>query len=185
MSKASSGFFRGTKGAKYDPALKNYKSPEEIIAERTKNLDLNPHPRKQRSMSASKMHTIKNKIKSRTATKKEYKAITSESRFRKRRSEAVKKFWADEAYRIKHNLPTTRQWTREQMKDIINKKKPKHRGHTMEGHHVYSACLYPHLASNSLVIFPATHEEHINEWHGGNYKKSLPGQRIKKLIKGA
>lgn len=178
MSKPTSGHFAGTKGAKRDPSTKSIKSPEEIIAERTKGLDLKSHPRKSKSMSASKMHNIRDKINNRTASKEEYKAIMSENRFRKRRSKAVHDFWKDEANRIKHNLPTTRQWTPEQRRDIINKKRPKYKGQSLEGHHTYSAQLYPHLANISLVIFPATHDEHKNDWHGGNYKKNLPGKRI-------
>ena len=183
MSKSSSGHFSGTNGSKRDPAIQKLKTPEDVILERTKGLDLMPHPRKTKSMSASKMHTIRGKIKNRTATKTEYKEIQSENRFRRRRSKAFNDFWKDEASRIKHNLPTTRQWTPEQKRDIINNRRPKYKGKTIEGHHTYSASLYPHLANKSHVIFPATYEEHKNDWHGGNYKKSLPGQRIKKSKK--
>ena len=109
MSKASSGHFSGTKGAKYNSSTPKIESPEAIIARRTQGLDLSPHPRKEKSMSVSQMQTIKNKINSRTASKEEYQALMSENRFRKRRSKAVLDFWKDEASRIKNHLPTTRQ----------------------------------------------------------------------------
>lgn len=51
----------------------------------------------------------------------------------------------------------------------------------MQGHHSYSASQYPHLANKGEIIYPATPNEHFNGWHGGNWKNSLPGERIKPI----
>ena len=48
----------------------------------------------------------------------------------------------------------------------------------MQGHHSYSVSKYPHLADCGEVIFPTTRNEHLNGWHGGNYKNSMPGEPI-------
>ena len=46
-------------------------------------------------------------------------------------------------------------------------------------YHTYSAKKYPHLADRGEVIFPTTFQEHLHDWHGGNWNNSLPGKRIK------
>lgn len=46
------------------------------------------------------------------------------------------------------------------------------------GHHTYSASKYPHLADKGEVIYPATFNEHLNKWHGKNFKNSYPGAPI-------
>jgi len=67
------------------------------------------------------------------------------------------------------------------MKDILSGKRAKFDEKTLQGHHAYSASKYPHLANRSEVIYPATFNEHFHGWHGGNWKTSLPGQRIKPI----
>lgn len=37
---------------------------------------------------------------------------------------------------------------------------------------------YPQLAGKHEVIFPVTKDEHLHDWHGGNYKNSRPGKAI-------
>ena len=61
---------------------------------------------------------------------------------------------------------------------MFNAKRAKFDGKTLQGHHTYSASQYPHLANRPEVIFPVTFNEHFYGWHGGNWKMSLPGERI-------
>ena len=50
------------------------KTPETIIAERTKGLDLVPHPTTQKQLSPKKMKELKQKIADRTITREEYES---------------------------------------------------------------------------------------------------------------
>lgn len=38
------------------------------------------------------------------------------------------------------------------------------------------------MSGNSEVIYPATFNEHLKGWHGGNFRNSLPGEPIKTII---
>ena len=76
----------------------------------------------------------------------------------------------------------TRNWTKEQRNDIINDRHPKFNGKAIQGHHSYSASKYPQLANLGDLIYPATFREHLYGWHGGAYRKSLPGMPIKIII---
>ena len=78
------------------------------------------------------------------------------------------------------NKPT-RNWNTEQKQAILKKRKPSFNNQTMQSHHAYSVSQYPHLANIEGVIYPATPHEHLKGWHGGNYKKSIPGRRIRKI----
>lgn len=60
-------------------------------------------------------------------------------------------------------------------------KTPKFNGKPMQAHHTYSASKYPHLANLGEAIYPATYFEHYMGWHGGAYKNSLPGKRIRPI----
>ena len=51
----------------------------------------------------------------------------------------------------------------------------------IQGHHSYSVSKYPHLAGKSAIIYPATFNEHLNGWHGGNFKNSKSGRPIKDI----
>ncbi len=177
MSKQSSGHFSGTTGAitAYNNAMSN-RSASVIIAERTSGLDLREHPIK--SKSRTPLKAINKKIHDRTATKAEYKKHYQASRLKDRRKKAVKDFWEAERERIIHYQPTTRKWTKEQRDAIRAGQRPKHDGRTIQGHHTYSVSKYPHLAGKSAIIYPVTFNEHLNGWHGGNFKNSLPGRPI-------
>ena len=176
MSKPESGLFKGTSGID-----DFYGDAESIIASRVKGLDLSPHPITQKQLSSKKRKQIEGKIENRAATKKEYSQYMWTSRFKKRRDKAVKDFWTAEAIRLLDEQKGTRMWTIEQRKEIIKGDKATFNNKTLQGHHTYSAAQYPHLADNHLVIYPATHYEHIKGWHGGNYKNSQPGKRIRKI----
>ena len=188
MSKANSNYFVGTQGHRtflgkeFSDFVDSRKEAEEIIAERVKNLDTREHSIKHKKfLSQKEMKIIKKKIKERTATMKEYKNYEMTKRFNANRHQAIQTFWKEEAKRIRNNKPT-RKWTAEQARDILAGRKPKFKGKTIHGHHSFSAKKYPHLAKCHEVIFPATFEEHFEGWHGGNWKNSLPGKRIKRII---
>lgn len=154
------------------------KTPETIIAERTKGLDLVPHPTTQKQLSPKKMKELKQKIADRTITREEYEQYDWNKRFTQRRNEGVESFWRDERVRLSRGEKGTRNWSEDQIKDILSGKRAKFDGKTLQGHHTYSASQYPHLANRSEVIYPVTFNEHFCGWHGGNWKTSLPGKRI-------
>lgn len=157
------------------------KSPEEIIAERTKDLDLRPHPTNQKQLSPKKLKELKQKLADRTITREEYEQLDWNKRFAKRRRDGVDEFWVQEQDRLLNGENGSRNWTPEQRESIINGNKAQFDGKTLQGHHTYSASQYPHLANRPEVIYPATFNEHFRGWHGGNWKTSLPGERIAKI----
>ena len=176
MSKPRSGLFHGTMGERA------IISAEQIIAVRTAGLDLREHHIGQKQLSASRMRKLSTKVAARTATKAEYRMFMWNNRFKHRRKAGIDSFWEQERERIISGQPTTRNWTADQTLDILNGKKPKFRGRTIQGHHTYSAAKFPHLADRGEVIYPATGFEHLNGWHGGNYRRSLPGRRIRIVV---
>ncbi|MGJ3415824.1 T7SS effector LXG polymorphic toxin [Bacillus sp. Je.9.29.b] len=157
------------------------KVAEKIIAERTKGLDLRKHPIQRKQLSAKKMKELKDKFENRTITKLEYENYKWNKKFAKHRNTGVNEFWYQERQRILNKEDPTRNWDKQQLSDILNGKKPKVDGKTVQGHHSYSASQYPHLANKGEIIYPATPNEHFNGWHGGNWKNSLPGERIKPI----
>ena len=144
-------------------------------------LDLQPHPIKNKQLSAKQRAKIKSKIDARTATREEYKRYQWDQRFSKRRKAGINRFWSQERERIIQNKPLTRNWTPDQIDSILAKRSPRYQSKPLESHHTYSAIEYPHLANMGEVIYPATHDEHFKGWHGGNYKKSKPGKRIRRF----
>ncbi|WP_235688026.1 T7SS effector LXG polymorphic toxin [Latilactobacillus fragifolii] len=177
----------GTLKAETDVELKNERmvaegekasGTEKLIADRTKGLDLNPHSTQQKQLSAKKMKELKSKIDNRTIKKVEYDQYIWNKKFAKHRASGVDDFWYQERQRILNIETPTRNWNQEQINDILNGKKPKVDGKTVQGHHSYSASQYPHLANKGEVIYPATFDEHFYGWHGGNWKDSLPGRPI-------
>ena len=177
MSKGISGLFKGTSGS----IAQNLLLGQNLIALRVAGLDLREHPRN-KALSAKKRKEISSKIQNRTATRAEYKQLSSDRRFSIRRQEGVNQFWVQEQMRILHGLQTTRNWSNEQRAAIIQSKRPKVNGKTVQGHHAYSASKYPHLANQGAVIFPVTFKEHLYGWHGGNFRNSLPGQPFKQQL---
>lgn len=177
--------FEGRGGGRVDPKVKfddisdtKIRTPESIISERTKGLDLVPHPTTQKQLSPKKMKELKQKIADRTITREEYEQYDWNKRFTQRRNEGVESFWRDERVRLSRGEKGTRNWSEDQIKDILSGKRAKFDGKTLQGHHTYSASQYPHLANRSEVIYPVTFNEHFRGWHGGNWKTSLPGKRI-------
>ena len=175
MSKPRSGLFHGTIG---DRAITG---AEQIIAARTAEVDLREHPITQKQLTAKRMKQLSVKVAARTATKAEYQTLMWNKRFKLRRKAGVDSFWEQERERLINGQPTTRNWSTDQVIDILSGKKPKFHGHTVQGHHTYSAAKYPHLANYGNIIYPATALEHLKGWHGGNYRRSLPGRRIRKI----
>ena len=172
MSKGSSGLFHGTTGDQHQ------NGPEQIIASRTTGLDLQEHPISQKQLSFARQAKLRLKVEERTATKAEYKALMWNKRFAKRRNIGVETFWRQERARILNGQKPTRNWSAEQLDDIIHSRIPRFEGQAIHGHHTYSASRFPHLANRGEVIYPATRREHHKGWHGGNYRKSKPGKRI-------
>ncbi|WP_147534925.1 T7SS effector LXG polymorphic toxin [Bacillus marasmi] len=158
--------------------LPHVKEAKDIIAERTKGLDLKEHPTTTQQMSSKKMKELKDKIDNRTITKQEYADYIWNKKFAKRRDKGVKEFWYQEQQRLLNNEPLTRDWSQEQLKDILAGKTPKYDGKPIAGHHTYSASKYPHLADRGEIIYPATFNEHLKGWHGGNWRNSIPGEPI-------
>ncbi|MED2944508.1 pre-toxin TG domain-containing protein, partial [Bacillus swezeyi] len=157
------------------------KKAETVIAERVKDFDLAEHPVPYKQISAKKLKELKSKIDNRTITREEYKVYTWNRKFAAKRDKGVKVFWKQEKTRILNGEVPTRNWSKEQAQDILNNKRPKFEGKTMQGHHSYSASKFPHLSDKGEVIYPVTTREHLQGWHGGNYKNSLPGKPIKDI----
>ena len=176
MSKPRSGLFQGTIGERA------ITGPEQIIAARTAGFDLREHPITQKQLSSKRMQHVSAKIASRTASKAEYKALMWNKRFSARRREGINAFWRQERARIINGDKPTRNWSSKQIEAIIHHRIPSFKGVAIHAHHSYSASKFPHLANRGEVIYPATHREHHKGWHGGNYKKSLPGRRIRIIV---
>lgn len=171
MSKPESGLFEGTSGID-----DFYGNAENIIADRVKGLDLTPHPIQQKQLSAKQKARIKSKIEARTATREEYERYEWNKRLDQRRKAGIDEFWKNEKRLLELGDDTTRNWSEEQKHAILNNRKPTFNNQTMQSHHTYSVSQYPHLANVGGVIYPATPNEHLKGWHGGNYKKSKPGR---------
>lgn len=177
MSKPNSGLFLGTTGS----IASEKSSAESIIARRTSGMDLREHPIGSKQLSSSKMRQLSQKISSRTATREEYNQYSWNKRFTKRRQAGIDNFWRQERKRLLTGKTPTRQWTSEQKAAILRNERPKISGRPFQSHHTYSASKFPHLSNRGEVIYPATFSEHLYDWHGGNYKNSLPGKPINKI----
>ncbi len=180
MSKSISGHFVFTKG--HIQFMLKSRSASDIIKQRVKsaNLDTHSHPTNYKILSSKQKKLLALKIAGRKITRAEYELYIKNIRLDKRRKIAIVEFWNEERKRIKNGVPT-RVWSEEQIRDINNHARPKHRGKTIQAHHTYSVAKYPHLANRPETIYPVTPHEHLNGWHGGNYKKSRPGRPIKPI----
>lgn len=175
LSKPPCGLFHGTIGE-----ISFYGDAETVIEGRVSGLDLREHPIQQKQLSTAACARIKRKIEARTATREEYKRYMWDKRLAKRRNKGVTDFWKEEQRRLKSGERGTRNWTEEQRNDILALKNPKYNGKAMHAHHTFSVSKYPHLSDKAEVIWPATAEEHLKGWHGGSYRKSMPGVRIRR-----
>ncbi|WHY79964.1 hypothetical protein QNH20_12820 [Neobacillus sp. WH10] len=153
---------------------------EEIIAQRVlkAELDLTPKLTPYKSLSRDQQKIIKEKIENRTVTKEEYKRYQWDKRFSKRRAAGVNEFWKQEKKRILDGEPPTREWTNEQIQEILKGKKPQYNGQSIIGHHTYNAMNYPHICNIGELIYPVTSREHLKGWHGGSYSKNAPGRPV-------
>lgn len=98
------------------------------------------------------MKELKNKIDSRTATREEYNLYEWNKKMSQRRREGVKDFWNQERERIISGERTTRNWSQEQIADILSGKTPKYNGKPIQGHHAYSVLQYPQLANRGEAL---------------------------------
>ena len=176
MSNPPSGLFHGTMG---EIAFRG--DAESVIAKRVKGLDLREHPVTQKQLSPKTRRALAKKIKNRTATREEYNRYMWDKRFANRRKRGIKKYWKEERNRLELGEQGTRNWTEGQKAAILSGRTPMFNGKPMQAHHTYSASKYPHLADKGVVIYPATHLEHHKGWHGGSYKDSLLGRRIRPI----
>lgn len=176
MSKPPCGLWHGTAGE-----LSFYGDAEAVIAERVTGLDLREHPVHQKQLSNASRASIKRRIESRTATREEWQRYMWDKRLTRRRKTGIQRFWAEEGERLARGEKGTRNWTAEQREAILSGDKPRYNGKAMQAHHTYSVILYPHLANDPAVLYPATPYEHLKGWHGGSYRKSLPGRRIRRI----
>ena len=182
MSKPSSGHFSGTTGSIVNSKNLSQKSDSHAIIA-SKGIDTKEHPTKYKQLGSKKRKVLREKAKNRTITKEEYKRLHWQQRIDSRRKAGIEAFWAREKELILRNLPTTRNWSSQQRTDILNDKRPKYKGVTIQSHHTYSVAKYPHLANNGSLIYPATLYEHTNRWHARDFKTSLPGRPANYQIK--
>lgn len=103
-------------------------------------------------------------------------------RFSNRRQRGVGRFWSEERKRPHAGEEGTRDWSPEQADEIMKNKRPKFYEKTIEGHHMYNALDYPHLADKALNIYPATRDEHLYRWHGGSFQNETKGKPLNPLI---
>ena len=175
MSKPSSGHFSGTTGSRN--ASKNLsRNNDRSVIITPKGLDLREHPTKYKQTSSKKLKALRDKQDNRTLTKEEYKHKEWQRRLSARRKAGIDSFWDRERELISLNLPPTRNWSAEQRSDILNHKRPKYNGKSMQSHHTYSVAKYPHLANQGSLIYPVTIYEHTNRWHYKGTKNCLPGR---------
>ncbi|MGI2726484.1 hypothetical protein ACRS54_21430, partial [Bacillus cytotoxicus] len=170
----------GVKGTGEALGNKKVAAGEEIIAQRVlkAELDLTPKLTPYKSLSRGQQKKIKEKIENRTVTKEEYKRYQWDKRFSKRRAAGVNEFWKQEKKRILDGESTTRDWTNEQIQEILKGKKPQYNGKSIIGHHTYNAMNYPHICNRGELIYPVTGREHLKGWHGGSYSKNAPGRPV-------
>lgn len=162
---------KGTEHISKQVARKARDFQKELINPSPQNLGFNP-------LSPVQRRNIKQKILDRTATRQEHKRFESDRRFSDRRERGVKDFWQDEFKQVKSGQPGSRNWNKEQTEALINGNKPKENGKAFEGHHRFSAKKYPHLADNPKQIVPATRNEHLYGWHGGNFRNPTHGKPL-------
>lgn len=187
MSKSISSHFVGTSGHRaffgneISSFIESSKDAESIIRERVKGLDLREHPIKNKKyLSGKQILAVKKKVQNRTATIEEYRNMRMSERLNARRIAGRDEFWQVEKERLQSGQSPTRKWTAAQIESILSGKRPTFNGKTIQAHHTFSVTKYPHLANKPEVIYPVTFQEHFFEWHGGNWKTSLPGKRLKK-----
>ena len=131
-----------------------------------------------KTLNAKQKTGINDKIKSRTATREEYKLLEWNRRFNNRRNRGVNRFWAREIKSIKEGKPTTRSYTRSQRQEMLNGDKPTFNGRVLEAHHRYNAVDYPQLADKPWNLYPVTRSEHLYRWHGGNFRNETSGRPL-------
>ncbi|WP_338010777.1 RHS repeat-associated core domain-containing protein, partial [Pseudomonas syringae] len=125
---------------------------------------------------------LQGKVETRTATRDEVAQLDWDRRFSNRRQRGVDRFWSDERKRLRGGEEGTRDWSPEQADDIIKNKRPKFDDKTIEGHHMYNALDYPQLADKYFNIYPATRDEHLYRWHGGNFQNETLGKPLNPLV---
>ena len=115
-------------------------------------------------------------MESRSATREDWARLEWDRRFQNRRRTGVRRFWAEERRRLAEGESGTRNWTPEQVEEILAGRRPTFEGETMTGHHRRSALEHPQLANDPENIYPATTTEHLQRWHGGDFQNPTFGE---------
>ena len=118
---------------------------------------------------------LRAKLTDRTMTRGEYERYSWDRRFTNRRGRGVDRFWSNERQTLRDGGEGTRHWTPDQRNSILQNRRPRFNGRTVEGHHRYNALDHPQLADDPGNIYPATRPEHLHRWHGSNYRNDTFG----------
>jgi hypothetical protein len=124
-----------------------------------------------RQLSAKRIAVLEAKVANRTITKDEWKHLQWQKRLSDRRQSAIDEFWIQEQQRLAQGLPGTRNWNDTAKESILAGIQP--RG--IFSHHTYSVSQYPQLANDPSNILPVTFFEHLQKWHGGNWRNPTHG----------
>ena len=131
-----------------------------------------------RPLSTAERRRVRRRVRQRTATRAEYERFEWDRRFGNRRRRGVDRFWSQERRRLREGQPGTRNWTDEQRQAILDGRTPQWDGDPIEGHHRHNALDHPQAADDPTNIYPATNDEHLRRWHGGNYQNDTFGQPL-------
>lgn len=131
-----------------------------------------------KKMTQKQISEAKEKIADRIITKEEYEELKWNEKITKSRKEGVENFWAKEKQRLNDGELGTRNWTDQQKEEIIAGNRATFEGKTLEGHHQYSVDKYPNLIKDPDNIYPVTKQEHLQRWHGGNFKNQTDGEPL-------
>lgn len=129
-------------------------------------------------LSSAERRALQAKVDGRSITRAEWERLQFDRRFRNRRLRGVDRYWAEERRRLRAGEPGTRNWTPTQRDDILERRTPRFGDEPIEGHHLHNAADYPDIADDAANIYPATKNEHLRRWHGGNFQNDTAGQPL-------
>lgn len=147
------------------------------------------YKQKYKSLSDDKLEELSKKLNSKNISKKEYKQIAWHKKMKKMREDAVDKFWNIERKKLLSGTKTTRNWTIQNKKDIIQGRSPKYidssgKKTSIDGHHKYNVKDHPQQAGDAKNIYPAERNtEHFKRWHGKNWQNETKGKPLLESIK--
>ena len=163
------------KAKKAEAAVGRLRKAEELAAGK-KAMPRYKTPHK--PLSAATRKELQGKLSNRTITREEFEHLDWDRRFANRRATGVRRFWAEERARLRSGKSGTRNWTPEQKADIVAGRTPKINGEPMRGHHRCNALDHPQIADDPANIYPVTPKEHLDRWHGGNWRNDTYGEPL-------